>query len=351
MGWRDKYKVHPAADVFRMMSDEELQKLGEDIKKNGQTIPVLFWNGDGKGRILIDGRNRLEAMERVGIDPDDVLMETFICKDPITHIITLNIHRRHLTKQQQADLIVAAHAAAPVVSRQDGGKLPEGRPVNQAKAAAVATAAEHAISKRTVERAFAKAEGKTPKPKKPIEYSEPFAVNTACGRPTGITAMRVPVALLDGTRKRVVTEDGIVLEGVDDDDDEDGDEVDAIFPENYRQADIFRADGSVGMARQCIKLLAGIEAYPPKRRTKNVREDEDLMLRLTRNAALEWAELLQMLEEKQASTLPADGRTEVPVDAFRRFSRNSGRSRPAPKLIAKAPKPLGAVRGSVTLRR
>jgi ParB-like chromosome segregation protein Spo0J len=165
MGWRDKYKVHPAADVFPMMSDEELQKLGEDIKKNGQTIPVLFWNGDGKGRILIDGRNRLEAMERVGIDPDDVLMETFICKDPITHIITLNIHRRHLTKQQQADLIVAAHAAAPVVSRQDGGKLPEGRPVDQTKASAVATAAEHGISRRTVERAIAKAEGKTPEPK------------------------------------------------------------------------------------------------------------------------------------------------------------------------------------------
>ena len=35
MGWRDKYKVHPAADVFPMMSDEELAELGEDIKKNG----------------------------------------------------------------------------------------------------------------------------------------------------------------------------------------------------------------------------------------------------------------------------------------------------------------------------
>ena len=33
------------------------------------------------------------------------------------------------------------------------------------KAAAVATAKEHGISKRTVERAFAKAEGKTPEPK------------------------------------------------------------------------------------------------------------------------------------------------------------------------------------------
>jgi len=67
-GWRQKYKVHPAADVFPMMSDDELANLGEDIKENGQTIPVLFWNGDGQGRVLIDGRNRLEAMERIGMD-------------------------------------------------------------------------------------------------------------------------------------------------------------------------------------------------------------------------------------------------------------------------------------------
>src|SRR5262249_10691876 len=100
--WRERYKVHPAADVFPMMSDYELDDLAADIKLNGQTIPVLFWNGDGKGEVLIDGRNRLEACERVGVHP---LTETFICKDPVTHIITLNIRRRHLTKQQQADLI------------------------------------------------------------------------------------------------------------------------------------------------------------------------------------------------------------------------------------------------------
>jgi|SoiMethySBSTD1v2_1073268.scaffolds.fasta_scaffold64593_3 hypothetical protein len=35
MTWRDKYKVHPAADVFPMMSDEELEALGQDILENG----------------------------------------------------------------------------------------------------------------------------------------------------------------------------------------------------------------------------------------------------------------------------------------------------------------------------
>jgi hypothetical protein len=42
MGWRDDYKVHPAADVFPMMSDEELDTLGKDIEANGLHIPITF---------------------------------------------------------------------------------------------------------------------------------------------------------------------------------------------------------------------------------------------------------------------------------------------------------------------
>src|SRR5262249_11773245 len=33
--WRDVYKVHPAADLFPMQPEDELRKLGEDIKANG----------------------------------------------------------------------------------------------------------------------------------------------------------------------------------------------------------------------------------------------------------------------------------------------------------------------------
>jgi hypothetical protein len=39
MSWRDHIKVHPAADLFPMMSDEELKALGERIKKNGMKVP------------------------------------------------------------------------------------------------------------------------------------------------------------------------------------------------------------------------------------------------------------------------------------------------------------------------
>jgi ParB-like nuclease domain len=135
MGWRKQYKVHPAADVFPMMSDEELAKLSEDIRAHGLKNPIVLfseWDGPepGEGNIwLIDGRNRLEATERAGVQLDPRLIERVFCGDPVTWIITLNIHRRHLTKQQQAELIVTAHEAAaklvqvePVCTKGGRGK-------------------------------------------------------------------------------------------------------------------------------------------------------------------------------------------------------------------------------------
>jgi ParB/Sulfiredoxin domain len=120
VSWREKYKVHPAADVFSMMSDEDLAKLGDDIKANGLKHPIIFQNTDNNGdEILLDGRNRLEAMERAGIR-SEYIDKHYRMGDPVAHIIGLNIHRRHLTKQQQADLIVAVHKAAAEASRQVG---------------------------------------------------------------------------------------------------------------------------------------------------------------------------------------------------------------------------------------
>jgi ParB-like chromosome segregation protein Spo0J len=160
MTWRDQYAVHPAADVFPMMSDEELAALGADIKQNRVRVPIGFWGKyDKNGRFhgeLIDGRNRLEAAERVGFDLDDIPTAVVHCSDPVSWVIALNIHRRHLTKAQQADLIVAAVKAGEKphqldeVSRGGRGK------VNPVKAKAVEIAEKAGISKPTVERAFAK---------------------------------------------------------------------------------------------------------------------------------------------------------------------------------------------------
>ena len=66
--WRSVIKVHPAADLFPMMSPEELRALGEDIKMNGLKVPPETWLDEGGTEWLIDGRNRLDAFgERRGM--------------------------------------------------------------------------------------------------------------------------------------------------------------------------------------------------------------------------------------------------------------------------------------------
>src|SRR4051794_36919676 len=98
--WRDFLQIHPAAKLFPLMIPGESRTLGEDIKTNGLRNPVAIWTDphDGK-RYLLDGRNRLDAMEMVGIDvidgKDGYLSHETVEGDPYAYVISANIHRRH----------------------------------------------------------------------------------------------------------------------------------------------------------------------------------------------------------------------------------------------------------------
>ena len=65
--WRNM-PVHSAADLFPLMTDAELVALGEDIRKNKLTSPIVLWTDDGEKLFLLDGRNRLDAMGAVTIE-------------------------------------------------------------------------------------------------------------------------------------------------------------------------------------------------------------------------------------------------------------------------------------------
>ena len=210
--WRDVYQVHPAANLFPLLPPDELQKLGEDIKKNGLKEAILLWapgDNDEHGDFLVlDGRNRLDAMELVGLPivdgtkkqgfdldlpaggPDSPEKKVRLVYeksksqimgiggnisaprvepsvDPYAYVISKNIRRRHLTKQEQADLIVKVTSActdpanlARSVKRDAGGKL-TGSEKNQNKQKAIEEGAKHGIRKRTMERSLAKAKGPT----------------------------------------------------------------------------------------------------------------------------------------------------------------------------------------------
>ena len=66
MTWRDQIAIHPAADIFPLLGDDELLALGEDIKRNGLTSPIAIIAKKDKP-VLLDGRNRLDAMEKAGL--------------------------------------------------------------------------------------------------------------------------------------------------------------------------------------------------------------------------------------------------------------------------------------------
>jgi hypothetical protein len=116
--WRERITVHPAADLFPGISDAELRQLGEDIKTNGLRVPLVLV-GDGR---LIDGRNRLDAMERVGVPIFDNLgelalpFETAEDADPLLYVISANFHRRHLTPEQRDELVQKLKADRPELS-------------------------------------------------------------------------------------------------------------------------------------------------------------------------------------------------------------------------------------------
>lgn len=87
--------IHPAAELFPMMSETEFQAMKEDIRLHGQNDDVLIWNGT-----LLDGRNRLKACTELGIEAG--WAEIPKTTDPVAWVLSHNLHRRHLTTAQRA---------------------------------------------------------------------------------------------------------------------------------------------------------------------------------------------------------------------------------------------------------
>ena len=95
-----KYKNHPFADLFPMMTSDELSALAADVAEHGLRHPVVMYEG-----MVLDGRNRLLACEQAKIEPT---FEEYAGDDPLSLVISLNAQRRDLTAAQRA--IVAAKA-------------------------------------------------------------------------------------------------------------------------------------------------------------------------------------------------------------------------------------------------
>lgn len=136
-------KPHPYADLFPMMTVIELDALAADIAEQGLRHPIVRYEG-----MVLDGRNRLAACKKAGVEPTFTDYEG---GDPLGCVISLNVQRRDLTAAQRA--IVAARAL-PVFEKQAkermaaGGKkkgMPEQGRASREDAASVFKVGKNAV--------------------------------------------------------------------------------------------------------------------------------------------------------------------------------------------------------------
>lgn len=132
------FEIHPAANIFPEMTDDEAKSLMIDIRENGQREPIILF--DGK---VIDGRNRLRACRWLGFEPKTKEYQGRE-EDIVSYVLSLNLHRRHLTEGQRAMI------ASKVATMKQGART-DLSPIGGMSQAEAAKALS--VGKRSVERA------------------------------------------------------------------------------------------------------------------------------------------------------------------------------------------------------
>jgi ParB-like chromosome segregation protein Spo0J len=132
---------HPVAEAFPMMAGAEFDLFVEDIRAHGLREPIWL---DGEGRIL-DGRNRERACRLVGVPLET---RTYEDDDVLDFVISLNLHRRHLSESQRA--MIAARMANIKFGEIGRGGSKEGQICTSSAAALLNVSERSAKTARSV---------------------------------------------------------------------------------------------------------------------------------------------------------------------------------------------------------
>jgi len=92
-----KLELHLYCILFPACTEEELRTLTDDIRQNGLLEPIVLL--DGK---ILDGRNRYQACQELGIEPETVEYDG---DDPLAFVLSKNLYRRQLTTSQRDDCL------------------------------------------------------------------------------------------------------------------------------------------------------------------------------------------------------------------------------------------------------
>lgn len=95
------YEFHPLANIFPLIEGQAFTELVSDIRANGVREPIWMYENQ-----ILDGRNRYRAAKEAGIGCE---IRAYVGADPVAFVVSLNLHRRHLTESQRG--MVAAKLA------------------------------------------------------------------------------------------------------------------------------------------------------------------------------------------------------------------------------------------------
>lgn len=90
-------RFHKVVDLFPPMSKVERENLKRDIEAKGLKTPVWIWKG-----MVIDGRNRLECCEELGLNEFEIEEFEGTEQEMVEHVMSLNMSRRQLNSGQKA---------------------------------------------------------------------------------------------------------------------------------------------------------------------------------------------------------------------------------------------------------
>lgn len=112
-------EFHDAANIFPL-DDEHLDELAADIKAHGQRVAIELFEGK-----ILDGRRRWQACKIAGVEPITMQVSP---EDPVAYVLSLNLHRRHLSTGQAASCSVRAEKLQEKLRAEATERQKAGRP-------------------------------------------------------------------------------------------------------------------------------------------------------------------------------------------------------------------------------
>lgn len=91
---------HPYANIFPLIEGEAFAEFCEGLRADDRLHDKIVML-DGQ---ILDGRNRYRACEATGVTPHFRTFNPEIEGDPLTFVISKNLHRRHLDDRQRASV-------------------------------------------------------------------------------------------------------------------------------------------------------------------------------------------------------------------------------------------------------